>query len=170
MRDGCLAIVLFALGTSAAGACSVGLSRQPFIHVVRMTGPKVEGLRWVRFYNVLDYVGDQRVQVSILRHGIRIPVVRWEDGQECITKGGRETCYPNTLERGAGFERYFDHWRDSGPTAGSLRRVHLPLIVAMGDQEIRLALRSQAVRSTRKLHRELAGRYADFCARIDNEE
>lgn len=165
----CLVIVLFALGIPAADACSVSLPWQPFVNLVRMTGPRIPGLHWTRIYNVLDYEGDQRVQVSVLRHGERIPVVRWENGQECLMHEGGESCQPNSPQEGAGFEAYFPNWRDAGPTAASLQRVYLRLIVEVDGREFRPVLSSHPVRNTRKLQLERTGRY-NVCPDIDLEQ
>jgi hypothetical protein len=156
---GCLAIVLFAMGAPVADACSVSVPWVPYVNVVRLTGPKVEGMVWARAYNILDYTGGVRVLVSAVLQGVRRPVVRWENGQECIfDAAGGEECHENRPNEGVLFESLFAQWKESADRAGQLPRVWLPLIVEMDGREIRMTLRSQAVRNNRRLQGERAGR------------
>jgi hypothetical protein len=79
----CWLPAVLALAAPLATACSVSVTRYNYINVVRLEGPKVEGLKWVRTYNVLDYEGKERVLVSRLERGRQYPVAKWENGQEC---------------------------------------------------------------------------------------
>jgi len=166
----CLALVLLAMGTPAAEACSVSVDWVPYVNVVRLAGPKVEGLEWTRSYNVLDYTGAGRVLVSAVLQGARRPVAKWENGQECtFDAAGEEKCHANRPDEGVLFESLFAGWKESADRADRLPRVWLPIIVETGGREIRMTLRSQAVRNNQALQRERAGRIANAACEAMNE-
>jgi hypothetical protein len=138
-----------------AQACSVAVPWSQYVNLVRMTGPPIAGLRWIPVHNVLDYEGEGPVTVSIIRQGKRVVVARWRDGQECALGGpSPEHCVPNRPGTGIGLERWFTRWEPRADHARRLRRLYLPLIVETATRELRLTLRSQAVRNTRHWHGE----------------
>jgi hypothetical protein len=157
-----VAVVALVLAAPVTSACSLRITWFRYVNVVSLTGNRVEGLEWSRVYNILDYSGDARVRVSVLRQGARVPLVMWQDGQECtFAPSGEMSCHANLPREGIRPEAYFTDWVDAADRADSLPRVWLPLVVETGGRELRMTLRSQPVRNNRKLQRERAGRIAN---------
>lgn len=157
-----VAVVALVLAAPVASACSLRITWFRYLNVVSLTGNQVEGLEWSRVYNILDYSGDDRVRVSALRRGARIPLVMWQDGQECAyAPSGEMACHANLPRQGIRLEAYFENWIDAADRPDSLPRVWLPLIVEAGGRELRMTLRSQPVRNNRKLQDERATRIAN---------
>jgi hypothetical protein len=158
------------LAAPVAAACSGFTPWYLYVNVVRLDGPKVEGLKWARVYNILDYEGSSRVLVSLVRQGSRIPVAKWENGQEC-TFGTtcQEICTPNRPREGVNLEYFFGNWTDVSDDKDRLKRLYLPLTVEVDGREIPMALRSRPVRNTTQLQLKRAGRLAnnDPCWQID---
>src|SRR4030095_6988212 len=97
--------VLLALAAPLAVPCSVSVTQYLYVNVVRLEGPKIQGLKWVRTWNILDYEGSERVLVSGLRAGRRFPLAKWENGEECgYDEAGSEQCVPNGPFRGIALE------------------------------------------------------------------
>jgi hypothetical protein len=161
---------VLALGAPAAIACSVSTPWYLYINVVRLDGPAVEGLKWFRIYNILDYEGTGRVLVSAVRQGRRIPVAKWEDGRECWFEAGRERCAPNEPRAGVNLESHFPDWTDASDRKQALKKLDLPLVVEIDGREVRMALRSRPVRNNRKLQDERVSRAVtnDACWRMND--
>jgi hypothetical protein len=159
------------LAAGPAQACSVMVPWTDYVNLVRMTGPRIDGLRWIPIHNVLDYEGPGPVTVSIIRQGNRVVVARWADGRECALGGpGPELCEPNTPVAGIGLERWFSTWQPRSNHRSQLRRLYLPLIVTMPGREVRVTLRSQAVRNTRHWHDQAQLRgINEFCVEMNLE-
>jgi hypothetical protein len=161
------AIAGLALAAPLASACSLYIPWYRYVNVVNLTGNRVPGLEWSRMYNILDYTGEARVQVSVLRQGARIPVALWQDGRECtFDRSGnppseKMSCHANLPREGIRLESHFKDWREAADRAEALPRVWLPLIVEVGGREWRMTLRSQPVRNTRKLQSDRAARIAN---------
>jgi hypothetical protein len=165
-----LLIVTLAIAAPAS-ACSLHVPWVRYVNLVSMSGATIDGLEWVRIHNILDYQGEERVLVSVVRQGKRSPLLRWEDGKECaFDAAGVESCHPNLPSTGVRLESQFWRWKEASEEAGSLKRVYLPLIVEIGGREVRLVLSSKAVRNTRELQRERVGRYInEICERLEYE-
>jgi hypothetical protein len=150
-----LLVVGLAMASPVAIACSGSVPGLLYTNVVRLDGPNIPGLKWIRVYNILDYEGSQRVLVSVVRQGRRLPVAKWENGLECaFDEAGRERCEPDRRLAGVSLERYFPRWTDAADRKDSLRKLHLPLLVETGGREIAMRLLSRPVRTTRELRQE----------------
>ncbi|MDF3019468.1 MAG: hypothetical protein K0Q92_771 [Steroidobacteraceae bacterium] len=161
------AIAGVALAAPLASACSLYIPWFRYVNVVSLTGDRVPGLKWSRMYNILDYTGEDRLRVSVVRQGAKIPVVLWQDGQECTFEPSgnsapeKMSCHTNLPRQGIRLESHFKDWREAADRAESLPRVWLPLIVEFGGRELRMTLRSQPVRNNRKLQSDRAARIAN---------
>jgi hypothetical protein len=158
---------ILVLGGSVAMACSTFTPWFLYINLVRLDGPKVEGLEWIRVYNILDYDGGGRVLVNAVRQGRRIPLAKWENGQECWYESAQERCAPNQPMAGVNLESYFPNWSEGSDRKDELKKLYLPLIVEVDGREIPMALRSRVVRNDRELQGERAGRTANLCVYLD---
>jgi hypothetical protein len=161
------ALVLSAL---PALSCSAHIPSRLFTNVVRLEGPAIEGLKWVRTYNMFDYEGDQRVRVSAVIQGRRVPLAKWESGQQCgYDSDGAESCSPNRPNSGVPVQNYFGEWTDAADRRDALRKLFLPLIIEVEGREIPLTLRSRPVRSTRELRSERAMMLTnEICERMNS--
>ena len=149
------------LAAPVATACSISVTHYLYVNVVRLEGPEVAGLRWIRVYNILDYEGDQRVLVSGQREGRRYPLAKWENGQECsYDEAGAERCEPNGPFRGINLEGRFGDWTAASDRRDDLKKLFLPIVVEIGGREIQMTLRSWPVRNNRELQSELHAKIA----------
>jgi len=150
-----LLLAAVTLGAPPATACWISVPWMRYINLVRLDGPKVEGLKWVRIYNILDYDGAVRVTVHAIREGRRIPVARWENGQECaFDLAGQQRCRLNQPDVGVSLEAFFTDWTEASDRMDRLKYLRLPLILEMDGREIPMTLRSRAVRNNRELQSE----------------
>jgi hypothetical protein len=161
-----------ALAAPWADACSVSVPPMLYVNVARLEGPAVQGLKWIRGYNILDYEGPGRVLVSALKEGRRYPLAKWEDGQECSYDAqGEAVCATNDPRSGISLETHFGaDWLEAADRQEELKKVYLPIIVEIDGREIRMTVRSWAVRSSRELQRERAGRISAIACRLLEEE
>ncbi len=154
-----------ALGVAAPAAmpCTFTLPNYLYTNVVRLDGPRIEGLEWLRIYNILSYEGTERVLVSAVREGQRIPVAKWEQGQECFfDKAGAERCAPNEAYFGINLQGYFGSWSEASNRRSDLKKLDLRLVVEIGDREIAMSLRSRPVRTNRELRSEYHDKIASL--------
>jgi hypothetical protein len=162
--------VLFMALAHPASACSVSVPWVSYVNLVELNGPRVEGLQWLRVYNIIDYTGNQRVVVQAVRDGKRIPVAKWQGGQECSYDAqGIEQCHENDPHRGIRLEALFGDWHAASEHREHLRRIYLPLIIQVDGRELRFSLSGRPVRNTRKLQRIRSMRITvDICERMDS--
>ena len=166
----CLLTAVLALAAPVASACSFSVTHSLYVNVVRLEGPRIEGLTWFRVYNILGYEGDDRVLVSRLSEGRRYPVAKWDNGQICsFDASGKEHCKPNTPGIGINLEGHFGDWLPASNRRDDLKKMFLPIVVETGGREIGMTLRSWPVRSNREL-RSLIYNKVDPCDQINGEE
>ena len=163
-----ICVLLLALARPSA-ACSVSVPWLPYLNLVEMKGAPIDGLQWTRIYNVLDYDGDQRVVVHVVRNGKRIPVAKWQDGQECsFGPQGVEDCHANEPHQGISLESHFGDWKEASEHRGELRRIYVPIIVELAGRRFELALSGRPIRNTHELERIRAQKVLNaICKRLD---
>jgi hypothetical protein len=145
-------IVLFALAAHGAEACSIHVTRHNYVNVVRLEGPEIPGLTWLRVHNMLSYQGAGPLLVSALRGGRRVPVARWDNGQACaFDAAGAEQCVKNNPESGVRLEGLFGRWTAMADRREALKRIDVTLYVETGGREFVLWLRSRPVRMNDEL-------------------
>lgn len=168
----CLIGIVLALTAPLADACSVHIPPRLYVNVVRLEGPKIEGLSWSRTWNILGYEGSQRVFVSRVREGKRSPLVKWEGGQLCFfDEAGLEKCSPNQPGGGVRFEGLFEGWIEASDRRDELKKLYFPLVVELHGRETLMVLRSRPVRSTRELQSERAARFTvEACDLVNGVE
>jgi hypothetical protein len=155
---------------AVASACSIYIPWRQYMNVVELHGPRIAGLSWVRIHNILDYEGGGRVVVSRIRDGRRIPVAKWENGEECaFDDAAVPRCEPNRHGAGIRLESYFGDWQPTSNNKADLKRLYLRLSIETPDgRTVEMTLSSRPRRNTRKLQSELHERMsAEICAAMD---